>query len=78
MATFIMEAFIMDNDETFFEDFQRESANYLIQSMTSDMKLLMSYDYPQTKLVKLLAKDLESAQASIQVLLAMAGYKIEF
>ena len=68
----------MDNDETFFEDFQRESANFLIDSMTSDMKLLMSYDFPQTKLVKLLSNDLETAQASIQVLLAMAGYKPEF
>ena len=68
----------MDNDETFFEDFQKESANFLIDSMTADMKLLMSYDYPQTKLVKLLAKDLETAQASIQVLLTMAGYKVEF
>ena len=68
----------MDNDETFFEDFQRESANFLIDSMTSDMKLLMSYDFPQTKLVKILSNDLETAQASIQVLLAMAGYKPEF
>ena len=75
METFIMEACI---NETFFEDFQKESAYFLIDSMVSDMKLLMSYDYPQTKLVKLLAKDLETAQASIQVLLTMAGYKVEF
>lgn len=68
----------MDNDETFFEDFQKESAYFLIDSMVADMKLLLSYDYPQTKLVKLLAKDLETAQASIQVLLTMAGYKVEF
>ena len=70
-----MEAFI---NETFFEDFQKESAYFLIDSMVADMKLLLSYDYPQTKLVKLLAKDLETAQASIQVLLTMAGYKVEF
>ena len=29
----------MDNDETFFEDFQKESAYFLIDSMVADMKL---------------------------------------
>jgi hypothetical protein len=38
----------------------------------------MSYGYPQTELVNLLVRDLETSKASIQVLLAMAGYKPEF
>jgi len=39
---------------------------------------LLSYGYSQTEVVDLLARDLETAKASIQVLLTMSGYKPEF
>lgn len=64
--------------ETSLETFQRDTANFLLDNMISDMRLLMSYGYPQTEVVDLLARDLETAKASIQVLLAMSGYKPEF
>lgn len=73
-----MEAAIMNNTEVDLENFQREIANFLLDNMISDMRLLMSYGYPQTELVNLLVRDLETSKASIQVLLAMAGYKPEF
>ena len=68
----------MNDNEKDFEEFQRETANFLLDNMISDMRLLMSYGYPQTEVVDLLAKDLGTAKASIQVLLAMSGYKPEF
>ena len=64
--------------ETCLETFQRDTANFLLDNMISDMRLLMSYGYPQTEVVDLLARDLETAKASIQVLLTMSGYKPEF
>ena len=64
--------------ETSLESFQRDTANILLDNMISDMRLLMSYGYPQTEVVDLLTRDLETAKASIQVLLAMSGYKPEF
>lgn len=73
-----MEAAIMNNTEVDLENFQRETANFLLDNMISDMRLLMSYGYPQTELVNLLVRDLETSKASIQVLLTMAGYKPEF
>ena len=73
-----MEAAIMNNTEVDLENFQRETDNFLLDNMISDMWLLMSYVYPQTELVNLLVRDLETSKASIQVLLAMAGYKSEF
>lgn len=73
-----MEAAIMNNIEADLENFQRETANFLLDNMISDMRLLISYGYPQTELVNLLVRDLETSKASIQVLLAMAGYKLEF
>lgn len=68
----------MNNTEVDLENFQRETANFLLNNMISDMRLLMSYGYPQTELVNLLVRDLETSKVSIQVLLAMAGYKPEF
>ena len=68
----------MNNIEADLENFQREAANFLLDNMISDMRLLISYGYPQTELVNLLVRDLETSKASIQVLLAMAGYKPEF
>lgn len=68
----------MNNTEVDLKNFQRETANFLLDNMISDMRLLMSYGYPQTELVNLLVRDLETSKASIQVLLAMAGYKSEF
>ena len=68
----------MNNTEADLENFQRETANFLLDNMISDMRLLMSYGYPQTELVNLLVRDLETSKASIQVLFAMAGYKPEF
>lgn len=68
----------MNDDETSLEDFQRETANFLLDNMISDMRLLLSYGYSQTEVVNLLARDLETAKASIQVLLTMSGYKPEF
>lgn len=68
----------MNNIEADLENFQRETANFLLDNMISDMRLLISYGYPQTELVNLLVRDLETSKASIQVLLAMAGYKLEF
>ena len=68
----------MNNTEADLENFQREIANFLLDNMISDMRLLISYGYPQTELVNLLVRDLETSKASIQVLLAMAGYKPEF
>ena len=68
----------MNNTEVDLENFQRETDNFLLDNMISDMWLLMSYVYPQTELVNLLVRDLETSKASIQVLLAMAGYKSEF
>ena len=73
-----MEAAIMNNIEADLENFQRETANFLLDNMISDMRLLISYGYLQTELVNLLVRDLENSKASIQVLLAMAGYKPEF
>ena len=73
-----MEAAIMNNIEADLENFQRETANLLLDNMISDMRLLISYGYLQTELVNLLVRDLETSKASIQVLLAMAGYKPEF
>ena len=64
--------------ESSLETFQRDTANFLLDNMISDMRLLMSYGYKQTELVNLLARDMETAKASIQVLLSMAGYKPEF
>ena len=66
----------MNNTEADLENFQRETANFLLDNMISDMRLLMSYGYPQTELVNLLVRDLETSTASIQVLLAMAGYTL--
>lgn len=68
----------MNNIEADLENFQRETANFLLDNMISDMRLLISYGYLQTELVNLLVRDLETSKASIQVLLAMAGYKPEF
>lgn len=68
----------MNNTEVDLENFQRETANFLLDNMISDMWLPMSYGYPQTELVNLLVRDLETSKASIQVLLAMAGYKPKF
>lgn len=68
----------MNNIEADLENFQRKTANFLLDNMISDMRLLISYGYPQTELVNLLVRDLETSKASIQVLLAMAGYKPEF
>lgn len=68
----------MNDNEKDFEEFQRETANFLLDNMISDFRLLLSYGYPQTELVNLLARDLETSKASIQVLLAMSGYKPEF
>lgn len=68
----------MNNTEVDLENFQREIANFLLDNMISDMRLLISYGYLQTELVNLLVRDLETSKASIQVLLAMAGYKPEF
>ena len=62
----------MNNTEVDLENFQRETANFLLDNMISDMRLLMSYGYPQTELVTFLVRDLETSNASIQVLLAMA------
>ena len=73
-----MEAAIMNNTEADLENFQRETANFLLDNMISDMRLLMSYGYPQTELVNLLVRDLETSKTIIQALLAMAGYKLEF
>lgn len=73
-----MDAAIKNNTEVDLENFQRETANFLLDNMISAMRLLMSYGYPQTELVNLLVRDLEISKASIQVLLAMAGYKPEF
>ncbi len=64
--------------ETSLETFQRDTANFLLDNMISDMRLLMSYGYPQTELVNLIARDLETSRSTIQVLLAMVGYKPEF
>ena len=64
--------------ETCLENFQRDTANFLLDNMISDMRLLLSYGYSQTEVVDLLARDLETAKASIQVLLTMSGYKPEF
>ena len=68
----------MNNIEADLENFQREAANFLLDNMISDMRLLISYGYPQTELVNLLVRDLETSKASSQVLFAMAGYKPEF
>ena len=64
--------------ETWLETFQWDTANFLLDNMISDMRLLLSYGYSQTEVVDLLARDLETAKASIQVLLTMSGYKPEF
>lgn len=68
----------MNNTEADLENFQREIANFLLDNMISDMRLLISYGYPQTELVNLLERDLETSKTIIQALLAMAEYKLEF
>ena len=60
-----MEAAIMNNTEADLENFQWEAANFLLDNMISDMRLLISYGYPQTELVDLLVRALESSKASI-------------
>ena len=39
-----MEAAIMNNTEVDLENFQRETDNFLLDNMISDMRLLMSMD----------------------------------
>ena len=55
----------MNNTEADLENFQREAANFLLDNMISDMRLLISYGYPQTELVDLLVRAPESSKASI-------------